>query len=111
MCDPKKTETILRSELDKAKHASERLPLMMARIEALQGTHIAAFVDSRPQLAARFGIGGMAALMDHFSAAERLVNRAWTAACDGHEGEAMASLKAARPLLDAPLARLKAATP
>jgi hypothetical protein len=97
----------LLSELDKTKNAAERMSLVLARVEALQRSHVAAFVDSRPQLVARFGIGGMAELMDQFAVAERQMNRAWTAACDAHEAEALTSLKAARPLLNPLLAKLQ----
>ena len=50
---------------------------------AIQQTHLAAFVDARPELIGRYGIAGFARIMDSFAAAERTLNRAWSAAADG----------------------------
>ena len=94
-------------QLDQTSQTQDRLRLIVEGVAELQRTHVAAFVDARDKLVAEFGIGGMAELMDQFSRAERQINRAWSAACDGHEEEALLSVQAARPLLDAPLEKLQ----
>ena len=53
------------------------------RLDGVQQTHLAAFVDARPELIGRYGIAGFARIMDAFAAAERTLNRAWSAAADG----------------------------
>ncbi|TVQ62877.1 MAG: hypothetical protein EA378_03435 [Phycisphaerales bacterium] len=55
--------------------------------EALS-TYAAGFVDTRSELIARHGLGGYAEVMDAFAAAERTMNRAWSAAADGVRDEA-----------------------
>lgn len=60
----------------------ERLHSILHRIERLQRTHIEAFVEGRDRLASRIGLAGAARVLDRFAAAERVVNRAWSAAAD-----------------------------
>lgn len=74
--------------------------LIRHRIDWLHETHILAFVSARRELVARFGIGGFARIMDPFAAAERQINRAWSAATDEDFEEARASLQSAVELLD-----------
>lgn len=97
----------LLSQLDQTSQTQDRLRLIVEGVGELQRTHVAAFIDGRDKLVAEFGIGGMAEIMDQFSRAERQINRAWSAACDGHEEEALLSVQTARPLLDAPLEKLQ----
>ena len=54
-----------------------------ARLDGIQATHLAAFVEARPELIGRYGIAGFARIMDSFAAGERTLNRAWSAAADG----------------------------
>ena len=61
----------------------EQMQHITSRLDAIQQTHLAAFVDARPELIGRFGIAGFARIMDAFAAAERTLNRAWSAAADG----------------------------
>jgi hypothetical protein len=79
---------------------------VLVRIGALQQTHMPAFVEARPALVARLGLGGFAELMDRYAAAERQINRAWSAAADGAGQEAAACLGAALALLDDAATRL-----
>jgi hypothetical protein len=51
-------------------------------------------------------MGGYARLMDVYAAAERAMNRAWSAAADNDETEAVASLERALVLLDESAKRL-----
>lgn len=63
------------------------------RIDHVHATHLAAFIDARQELIARFGIAGFARVMDRFAAAERQVNRAWSAAADDEDEEMLRSLE------------------
>lgn len=73
---------------------TERLDEVMRRIETVQ-QRLAAFVDARRELVGRYGVAGFARLMDVFAAAERQVNRAWTAAADRAEPETVQALEQA----------------
>lgn len=73
----------------------ERNDLIIERIGGLQWTHIQAILDARSKLVARLGLTGFAEFMDRFSALERRLNRAWSAAADGVFEEALLSLQEA----------------
>jgi hypothetical protein len=85
---------------------AERLGVIRDRIGELQRTHMPAFVEARPLLVARLGLGSYAELMDRYAAAERQLNRAWSAAADGALEESMTCLDLAAVLLDDAAARL-----
>ncbi len=76
-------------EIDELLAALDELPpethtdAITSRLDALQDTHLAAFVDARAELIGRYGIAGYARLMDSFAGAERALNRSWSAAADG----------------------------
>ncbi|TVQ58932.1 MAG: hypothetical protein EA379_12335 [Phycisphaerales bacterium] len=72
----------------------------------VQATMVPAFVEARPRLIAKLGLGGFAELMDRFAAMERQVNRAWSAAADGVTEEALICVRAAAPLADEAAAKL-----
>ena len=80
--------------------------LIVDRIGALQKTLLPAFIDARARIVSIGGMAGYARLMDVYAAAERQLNRAWSAAADGHEIEAVASLERAVALLDESANRL-----
>jgi hypothetical protein len=83
-----------------------RLKVILARVGEVQATELPAFVEDRPRLVAELGLGGYAELMDRFAAAERQLNRAWSAAADGVYGEAYACLRQAEQHLDEAIERL-----
>ncbi len=58
------------------------------------------FADSRQALVKRFGMKVYADVMTEFAAAERYVNRSWSAAADGYVEEVASSLKRAKSHLD-----------
>ena len=60
----------------------EQTQHITARLDVIHQTHLTAFVDARPELIGRYGIAGFARIMDSFAAAERSLNRAWSAAAD-----------------------------
>jgi hypothetical protein len=88
------------------REVQDRAHLILARVGELQKTHMTAFVEARPLLIVRLGLGGYAELMDRYAAAERQINRAWSAAADGVLAEAVSCLERASELLDEAAARL-----
>lgn len=85
---------------------TERLRILLDELARIQQAHIAPFLDTRPLLLARLGLGRYAALMDRFAAAERQLNRAWSAAADGVADEAAACVSTGVALLGEARARL-----
>ena len=90
----------LRRQLSEIPERSARLDLIVEQIGELQKTQMVAFVDARPALVSRIGLGGYAALMDSYAAAERQINRAWSAAADEAYEEATACLDEASTLIE-----------
>jgi hypothetical protein len=84
----------------------ERLQAILESLSVVQKTHMPAFVEARPLLVARLGLGGYAELMDRYAAAERQIYRAWSAAADGALEEAEVCLEAAAELLEESQGRL-----
>lgn len=81
---------------------AERAAAQRRILDALtpvQESLVPAFVATRDLLIARLGMGGYARLMDRFAAAERQINRAWSAAADGYLEEARERLELAAGLL------------
>ncbi len=76
-----------------------QLDAIVDRLGEAQKTHLADFVDARPRLIAKLGMSGYAELMDRFAAAERQINRAWSAAADGYLAESVRCLRNAPPML------------
>jgi hypothetical protein len=95
----------LRSDLAGMRSDEERLEAILSRITKVQQRRFEPFVAARPMLIGRLGMAGYAQLMDSFAAAERQVNRAWSAAADGVLEESLYCLEAAQPLLDEAIAR------
>ena len=91
------TESVyrLRKDLPGLPDESARLHAIIGRLEHAQRTHVSAFIDAREKLIGRHGLGGYAMIMDRFAAAERQINRAWSAAADGVYDEAETCLKTA----------------
>jgi hypothetical protein len=87
----------------------ERLKAVITRIGALQRDAIPRFIESRPKLVARFGLGRYAEIMDAFAAMERKINRAWSAAADGHLPESETALDQAVALAPNVREKLQAA--
>ena len=78
--------------------------------EAVRG-FVPAITESRDRLVARMGLGAYASFMDLFSAGERSLNRAWSAAADGAAYEAAESLERAHERLAVAADRLSGRTP
>ncbi len=79
----------LRSDLLGLADDAERTRAIVRTLDDLGRTHLDAFVAARPLLIGRLGAGGYARLMDRFAAAERQLNRAWSAAADHVLDESM----------------------
>jgi len=89
----------LRADLEKLSTEQDRTHLIVERVGELQKAQLLDFVDARPLLISRMGLGGYAELMDRFAAAERQINRAWSIAADGFYEESAESLVNAAHLL------------
>ncbi len=90
----------LRRDLPGISDERERLRTIIARLDEAQKTHIVAFIDARPLLVSKMGLGGYSELMDQFAAAERQINRAWSAAADNVYIESEICLARADELLE-----------
>jgi hypothetical protein len=66
-----------------------RLRLILERLGEIQVELVPMVADARESLVARLGLSGYAVFMDQFAAAERQINRAWSAAADGVYAEAV----------------------
>jgi len=89
----------LRADLAGGGTDRERTHLIVDRIGALQKVQLADFVDARPMLIGKMGLGKYAELMDRFAAAERQINRSWSIAADGFYEESAECLENAAHLL------------
>lgn len=88
----------LRRDLPALPSDAQRLDAIISRLGHLQGDQIPTFIEARPLLIARFGLGRYAEIMDRFAAMERKINRAWSAAADNHLPEATNALEDAAAL-------------
>jgi hypothetical protein len=96
----------LRSELENLLDTNARVVTIVDRVSDILGDRVLPFYDTRPTLIGKFGLAGFAGIMDRVSALERSLNRAWSAAADEHEPEAMASLEQAASIMVDVKARL-----
>jgi hypothetical protein len=113
----------LQQVADAVSRLSEQTELMpsqvMRQIDDQCAQPLSDFADARSALVRRFGLEVYAEVMTQFAAAERYINRSWSAAADGYVDEVRASLKRASAYLDkarqlvrdAELAEPMAATP
>lgn len=86
-------------KVDGTDQASTQLQLILAGLGAIGQEQMAAFLEAQPRLKEDLGLGGAAEVMGQFATAERQAHRAWSAAADGHDEEAIQCLRAARRLL------------
>ncbi len=82
----------IRASLEGMSDEEDRLRAVTQRVGALQEGAIARFVEARDQLVQRLGLARFATVMDRFASAERMLNRAWSAAADGVLGESVECL-------------------
>lgn len=97
----------IKADLGLAGDRGVRLSMISDRLGEAQKLHVDAFVNTRDALIARLGLSGYAAVMDRFSSGERQINRAWSAAVDGVESEAVACLGRGRELINDTLTLLR----
>lgn len=108
----RRTVAEVRAQVSSAGTWEARRDVIVDRLGELQQEELPAFVASRPRLVAAQGLGGYAQLMDRFAAGERQINRAWSAAADNAEAEAIEALEAAGELLEEASGRMpKASSP
>lgn len=95
-------ETALAGDQDSA----DLCDRVLVVVSGLQKGPVTDFVAHREELLARGGMSGYAQVMDRFAAAERQLNRAWSAAADGVLDEARLSIERAGALLRETAVRL-----
>ena len=84
-----------------------KIDAIVHRIDDIQRDYLEPFLDGRAQLVADLGMTGYAQLMDRFAAAERQLNRAWSAAADHVLAEAEDCLDLAVHPMDETTEKLK----
>lgn len=82
-----------------------RTAAIVERLGALTATHAAGIVEARGAIVRRLGMAGYAQFMERFAAAERQLNRAWSAAADEVDEEAVACVRRGVELLDEAMGR------
>jgi hypothetical protein len=82
----------LRAAIPSLEHAADREDAIVAALGEVQAELVPAFVDTRPILIGKRGMGGFATVMDKFAAMERQINRSWSAAADRALPESLAAL-------------------
>ena len=97
----------LHAEAEQAPAGHDRAHLIMTRVAALQRSHMNPLIESRQRMRARLGLAGFARVMDRFASAERQVNRAWSAAADGDDEEALVCLPLAAESLAEAMSRME----
>ena len=90
----------LRARVAQTKPVEQREELILSILGRIIAEDTPAFIAARPGLVSRLGLAGYAQLMDRFAAAERQINRSWSAAADGYEEESLACLANAELLLE-----------
>jgi len=89
----------LRTEVPAAPGRESAMIAVIDQLGELQKIHVPDLVNARARLVAALGMSGYAVLMDTFAAAERQINRAWSAAVDGQRDEVVCCLEEASVLL------------
>lgn len=90
----------LRAALPAIEGRNAKQHAIVASLGEVQAELVPAFVDTRPVLIAKRGMGGFATVMDKFAAMERQINRAWSAAADDALEESTEALDNAAVLAD-----------
>ncbi|MBL8680913.1 MAG: hypothetical protein JNK05_17160 [Myxococcales bacterium] len=86
------TEALERTRALRATAESAELTAIAAGAEAIVRECVEAVAKAQEAIAAAHGFNAYAEIMTPFAAGERWLNRAWSAASDGHRGEATHSL-------------------
>jgi len=87
--------------------AHDRCAAVLNGVSAIQREDLDPFVEGRLRIAGEKGLGVYASIMDAFAGAERSYNRAWSAAADGHEPEAVACVDEAAGRLAEAISRME----
>ncbi len=89
----------LMEDLPAMSNSESACHVIAQRVDEAVREYVPAITEARDRLVARMGLGAYASFMDVFSAGERSLNRAWSAASDGAAYEAAASLERAHERL------------
>lgn len=90
----------LRAKVPGLPDDAARLQAIIEQLGEVQAVLVPAFVETRATVVAQRGVGGFARVMDLFAAAERKINRAWSAAADGVLHESLTALDQAAVACD-----------
>lgn len=96
------TDTLV-AEMDTLDHAGT-----CDRVDVLLDTYVLPFAEVRQRMIDRFGMGPGAEILVTLAYGERMLNRAWSAASDGHLPEARAVIPDARDAFQEALDKLNA---
>ena len=100
----------LRESIEAMSNDEQKSRLIVDILDSVQRTHLDVVGGSAAELTVKLGAGGYAQLMDRFAAAERQLNRAWSAAADGVLEEAVICLEQGEALLAESEQRMSAKT-
>ncbi len=113
VAETRSIEALLRDLADQTAALAERYPslaaeatelpdleALRAEVEALQRTLVAPLVERRDALSQSHGVAAFAEVYVPFAAAERLLNRSWSACVDGYVDEVGPCLARARDAAD-----------
>jgi hypothetical protein len=70
-------------------------PALCQRVESLNDQFVAPLADGRQRFVDRFGLAGGSEALNETAFGERMLNRVWSAAADGHLEEARSSFEEA----------------
>ncbi|MHC4975687.1 MAG: hypothetical protein ACYTF7_03665 [Planctomycetota bacterium] len=93
-------------EIASAETEHEMCHVILTNLTNVQTSCMDPFVTQRERLIGQYSMGGFASIMDSFAAAERQINRAWSAAADGHLQVSLDCIEASKPLLDEALSKV-----
>jgi len=94
------------AELDQQKHQINVYDIP-DEIDRRFAEDLTIFVQARESIARAYGLGAYADLMSDFAAAERYLNRVWSASVDGYVDEACEYLAKARQQFEQSLTKLE----
>ena len=69
------------------------LDSLRTMVDSIKSQRMYAIIESKQLISGRFGMTEAAEIMINFAYCERMLNRVWSAAADGHQKEALSSLQ------------------
>jgi len=84
------------NNLDTLKINENNLNSLNSDLDRLFLEDISKFIEARYLIKYKYGVLSFSNIMSHFAAAERLLNRAWSASVDGYINEVIGSIEASK---------------